>query len=83
VPGSIPQLLLRAMKNRGTGIFGRVTFINRLRTRGGAAPTGSCSDGQTTGVPYTAQYLFYVPSGAHRMYAANGPAPGRGTARGS
>ena len=62
VPGSIPQLLLRATENRGTGIFGRVTFINRLETRGGAAPTGSCSNGQTTGVPYTAQYLFYAPS---------------------
>jgi len=62
VPGSIPQLLLRATENRGTGIFGTVTFINRLETRGGAAPTGSCSNGQTTGVPYTAQYLFYVSS---------------------
>ena len=64
VPGSIPQLLVRATENRGTGIFGRVTFINRVETRGGAAPSGSCSNGQTTGVPYTAQYLFYVPSGS-------------------
>jgi hypothetical protein len=67
VPGSIPQLLLRATENRGTGIFGRVTFINRLETHGGMAPTGTCSDGQTTGVPYTARYLFYVSS-------ASGPA---------
>ena len=64
VPGSIPQLLLRARENRGTGLFGRVTFINRLETRGGAAPTASCSNGQTIGVRYTAQYLFYVPSAA-------------------
>jgi hypothetical protein len=61
VTGSIPQLLLQATANRGTGILGRVTYINRLDTRGGAAPAGSCTSGQTVGVPYTAQYLFYVP----------------------
>ena len=64
VSGSIPQLLLKATAKRGTGIFGRVTYINRLDTRGGAAPAGSCTSGQTTGVPYTAQYLFYVPWGS-------------------
>jgi len=61
VTGSIAQLLLKATSNRGTGIFGRVTYINRLDTQGGAAPAGSCTSGQTVGVPYTAQYLFYVP----------------------
>ena len=61
VPGSIPQLLLQATVNRGTGIFGTVTYINRLNTSGGAAPAGSCTSGQTAGVPYSAQYLFYVP----------------------
>jgi Protein of unknown function (DUF3455) len=61
VTGSIPQLLLQATANRGTGIFGSVTYINRLHTRGGAAPAGSCTSGQTVGVPYTARYLFYVP----------------------
>jgi hypothetical protein len=64
VTGSIPQLLLQATANRGVGIFGSVTYINRLDTRGGAAPTSSCTSGQTIGVPYTAQYLFYVPSGS-------------------
>ena len=61
VPGSIPQLLLKATANRGTGILGTVTYINRLDTSGGAAPAGSCTSGQTVGVPYSAQYLFYVP----------------------
>ncbi len=61
VPGSIPQLLLQATANRGTGIFGTVTYINRLDTSGGAAPAGSCTSGQTVGVPYSARYLFYVP----------------------
>jgi hypothetical protein len=46
---------------RGTGAFGRVTYINRLETAGGAAPAGSCISGQTVSVPYTGEYLFYVP----------------------
>jgi hypothetical protein len=49
VTGSIPQLLLQATVNRGTGVFGRVTYINRLDTVGGAAPAGSCTSGQTVG----------------------------------
>jgi len=62
VPGSIPQLLLQATSNRGTGVFGAVTYIQRLDTAGGAAPTTACTDGQTQGVPYTAEYRFYVAS---------------------
>lgn len=61
VPGSIPQLLLKAATNRGDGIFGNVSYIQRLKTTGGAAPAGACTDGQTTGVPYTAKYRFYAP----------------------
>jgi Protein of unknown function (DUF3455) len=61
VTGSIPQLLLKATSNRGSGIFGRVSYIDRLDTQGGAAPAGSCTSGQTVGVQYTAQYLYYVP----------------------
>jgi hypothetical protein len=61
VPGSIPQLLLQATMNRGDGIFGHVTYIQRLGTSGGAAPTGACTDGQTSGVPYQAEYRFYEP----------------------
>jgi hypothetical protein len=62
VPGSIPQLLLQATRTRGDGIFGRVTYIQRLNTTGGVAPTTACTDGQTQGVPYTAEYRFYVAS---------------------
>lgn len=62
VPGSIAQLLLQASKNRGDGLFGKVTYVQRLATSGGAAPTGSCTDGQTSGVPYRAEYRFYVPA---------------------
>jgi hypothetical protein len=59
--GTIPQLLLRSKANRGTGVFGRVTFIQRLNTTGGVAPTGTCAEGQERGVRYTAEYRFFVP----------------------
>lgn len=62
VPGSIPELLLQATRNRGDGAFGRVTYVQRLATNGGAAPTGACTDGSTTGVPYRAVYHFFVPA---------------------
>jgi hypothetical protein len=62
VPGSIAELLLKAASNRGTGIFGRVTYVQRLSTTGGAMPTGACTDGATKGVPYTAEYRFFVAS---------------------
>jgi hypothetical protein len=62
VAGSIPELLLKSATNRGTGLFGKVSYIQRLSTTGGAAPAGSCTDGQTTGVTYTAKYRFYSPS---------------------
>jgi hypothetical protein len=62
VPGSIPQLLLQATRNRGDGAFGQVSYLQRLATRGGAAPTGPCTDGQTIGVPYQARYRFFAPA---------------------
>jgi len=60
VTGSIPELLLQASKNRGDGVFGHVTYVQRLATRGGVAPTGACTDGATAGVPYRAEYRFYT-----------------------
>ena len=60
VAGAIPELLLQATKTRGDGIFGKVTYVQRLDTTGGLAPTTACADGQTRGIPYTADYLFYV-----------------------
>ncbi|HEY3035001.1 MAG TPA: DUF3455 domain-containing protein [Streptosporangiaceae bacterium] len=62
VPGSIPQLLLQATVNRGDGVFGHVSYVQRLATRGGAAPAGACTDGQTTGVRYRAEYRFFTPA---------------------
>jgi hypothetical protein len=60
VPNAIPQLLLKATANRGPGIFAGVTYIQRLNTTGGLAPTGACTDGTTASVPYTADYTFWV-----------------------
>jgi hypothetical protein len=62
VAGSIPQLLLQASRTRGEGVFGGVTYIQRLATSGGVAPTTGCVDGQSQGVGYTAVYRFYVAS---------------------
>lgn len=60
VSGSIPQLLLQATRTRGDGVFGGVTYIQRLATSGGVAPAGACADGQTAGVPYRALYRFFI-----------------------
>ncbi|NHC12907.1 DUF3455 domain-containing protein [Motilibacter sp. E257] len=60
VPGAIAQLLLKATRTRGSGVFGAVTYIQRLETKGGLAPTGACQDGETRGVPYAAEYVFFA-----------------------
>jgi hypothetical protein len=61
--GSIPCLLLQSLGNKKGPAGGRLladtTFVQRLNTNGGAAPTTSCSVGQTQLVPYTADYYFY------------------------
>lgn len=62
VAGSIPMLLLQATRVRGDGLFGRVSYLQRLATTGGAVPAAPCTDGQTRGVAYTARYAFYVPA---------------------
>ncbi|MCA2217794.1 DUF3455 domain-containing protein [Jidongwangia harbinensis] len=59
-PNSIPQLLITAKTTRGGGVFGGVTYIQRLATTGGVAPAGACTAGQTTAVPYRAVYRFFT-----------------------
>jgi Protein of unknown function (DUF3455) len=57
---AIPWLLLRAIFNEGPGIFHRVTFIQRVNTVGGIAPTDPGNFiGEVVRVPYTAEYFFY------------------------
>ena len=61
--GSIPCLLLQSIGNQkgptGGQLLANVTFIQRLNTNGGPAPTTVCTLGQTQFVPYTADYYFY------------------------
>ena len=41
-------------------MFGQVTYLQRLRTSGGVAPAGACTEAATTGVAYRAEYRFFV-----------------------
>src|SRR6478672_5571355 len=53
---SIPWLLLKAVSTSGPGILDRVTWIQRVNTVGGLAPTApGTSVGQEAQVPYTAE----------------------------
>jgi hypothetical protein len=67
VAGSIAQLRLKATSAAGSaGVFGKVTYIQRLSTSGGAAPAGACTDGTRLGVAYRAEYRFYTAGGRRR-----------------
>jgi hypothetical protein len=57
-PASIPWLLLRATS--ADGVLGSVTFIQRVNTKGGLAPTApGASTGVMAEIPYTTEYYFY------------------------
>jgi hypothetical protein len=61
---SIAWLLVTATGHSGDGVFGRVTTIQRIHTKGGQPPAANC-DASTRGTeansPYTADYYFYSP----------------------
>jgi hypothetical protein len=61
-PTAIPWLLLEADANRGDGVLSQVDFIQRIETRGGLAPAGTCDPAAdaTVAVPYRARYVFYA-----------------------
>ena len=62
-PDSIPWLLLEAVYTEGPGIFERVTYIQRVNTVGGKAPTDPGNAvGDEARVPYSAEYFFYRKS---------------------
>jgi len=57
---AIPWLLLQAASTAGPGVFADITFVQRLKTKGGLAPAAPGSfDGQQVLVPYSADYIFY------------------------
>ena len=58
--GNIPFQLVKA--EGGSGAMRDVTYIQRVNTKGGVAPTMTCdaaSRGTKTTVPYSADYVFY------------------------
>ncbi len=60
---AIPWLLLSAKSTGAEGAFSRVTSVQRIRTVGGVAPKGGCSQaaaGTIARINYTAQYLFFT-----------------------
>ena len=60
---SIPWILLKQVSTDGPGIFSNVTFIQRVNTVGGNAPSVAGSTvGEQVEVPYTAEYYFYRAS---------------------
>jgi hypothetical protein len=59
---AIPWLLLEAVEDgtHGPGIFANTTYIHRVNTTGGKAPSADGTFvGQVARVPYTADYFFY------------------------
>jgi hypothetical protein len=59
--GAIPLLRLTGLDSTGTGAFSGVTYIHRLNTVGGVAPTTPCdpADKSFKNVYYSATYYFY------------------------
>lgn len=57
---AIPWLILKKVSSEGPGVFSTTTFIQRLNTTGGIAPTvPGTVVGERREVPYTAEYYFY------------------------
>lgn len=68
--GAIPWLLLEKVGTQagpsGGEILSHTTFVQRLNTSGGVAPSTGCGQSENVGatalVPYTADYFFYKAS---------------------
>lgn len=69
-PGAIPWLLLEAagveFGPNGGGVMAQTSFIQRLNTSGGLAPSTGCTNDDEIGkvalVPYSTDYFFYRKS---------------------
>jgi hypothetical protein len=60
--GAIPWLLLKAKSHDGAGVFSSITYVQRLETVGGVAPTETCNQpavGTERAVEYSATYAFF------------------------
>jgi Protein of unknown function (DUF3455) len=61
-PGNIPLQLVKADPAMGNGAMTGVTYIQRLETKGGVAPSAACNAaaaGTKQQVGYQAKYVFY------------------------
>jgi hypothetical protein len=60
-PKNVPWLkLIATPAPNTTGVLSNVAFIQRLDTRGGVAPAGTCTAPRTVAVDYTANYVFWA-----------------------
>jgi hypothetical protein len=60
---AIPWLLLEAKSHQGNGTLSKVTYIQRVKTVGGKAPTQGCNPAHantTVKINYTADYVFWT-----------------------
>jgi hypothetical protein len=62
-PADVPWLLLGVTGEDGDGTLADVTQVQRVHTSGGVAPAGACTEAAEVRVPYSADYLFYAPTG--------------------
>jgi hypothetical protein len=61
---AVPWLLLKATSHEKSGMFARVTYIQRVDTEGGLAPADGCDKahaGAEASADYQATYYFYGP----------------------
>jgi hypothetical protein len=78
-PGAVAWLLLTVVGAQdgpsGDDTLSETTFIQRLNTSGGVAPSTGCASSADVGkqafVPYTADYFFYVGPGEGARCDAN------------
>ena len=64
---------LKAVSSYGEGIFGNVTWVQRINTTGGLQPSATCDPtGPVAVVPYTADYFFYSGGTSNEAGADSG-----------
>ena len=59
---SISWLLVKVIGHKGNGLFSDISYINRINTRGGLAPSSRCHMnhlGTEKRMAYSADYVFY------------------------
>jgi Protein of unknown function (DUF3455) len=62
---AIPWVLLQAKSHEGNGSLSKVTYIQRVNTVGGKAPSLACNQSRANTESrenYTADYFFYSPN---------------------